>query len=77
MEKPLEKVIAGTWDLKTAAEEIRKEKEAARASCRSSRRSSNRPSKTSDPKKILEAIDEIVGIRPDLEEQLGPMKLRP
>lgn len=76
MEKPLDKIIDGTWDIKTAAEELRKEKEGQAALQKlASRLQSAQRSK--DPKKILEAIDEIVAQKPEMELRLGPMKLQP
>jgi thiol-disulfide isomerase/thioredoxin len=76
MEKPLEKVIAGTWDLKTAAEEIRKQKEGdGRLQKLAAKLQSAQQS--GQPKKVIEAIDEIVAAKPELELRLGAMKLQP
>jgi thiol-disulfide isomerase/thioredoxin len=79
MEKPLEKVIAGTWDLKTAAEEIRKGKEAqakGQAELQKFVAKLQSAQQSGQPKKILEAIDEIVAARPELELNLGAMKMQ-
>jgi thiol-disulfide isomerase/thioredoxin len=76
MEKPLEKVIAGTWDLKTAAEEIRKEKEGQDQLQKLAQKLQS-AQQSNQPKKIIEAIDEIVAAKPDLELRLGVMKLQP
>jgi thiol-disulfide isomerase/thioredoxin len=76
MEKPLEKVIAGTWDLKTAAEEIRKEKE-GQAQLQKLAAKLQSAQQSGQPKKIIEAIDEIVAASPELELPLGAMKLQP
>jgi thiol-disulfide isomerase/thioredoxin len=74
MEKPLEKIIAGTWDLKTAAEETRKEKE-GEAQLQKLGAKLQSAQRSGDPKKIVEVIDEIVAVRPELEVRVGAMKL--
>ena len=72
MEKPLEKIIAGTWDLKTAAEENPQGEGEAQAELQKLAGKLQSAQQSGDPKKILEAIDEIVAVRPELELRLGP-----
>jgi thiol-disulfide isomerase/thioredoxin len=75
IEKPLNKVIDGTWDLKTAAEETRKEKE-SQVQLQKLASKLQSAQRSGDPKQVLDAIDDIVAQRPDLELRLGSMKLQ-
>lgn len=76
MEKPLGKIIDGTYDLKTAAEDIRKEKE-GREQLQKLALKLQSAQRAGDPKKIVAAIDEIIAQKPELELRLGAMKLQP
>jgi thiol-disulfide isomerase/thioredoxin len=67
LERPLGKVIAGTWDPRKEKEDQDKFKKLA-SKLQSAQRSG-------DSKEILDTIDEIVAVRPDLETRLGAMKL--
>jgi len=75
METPLSKVIDGTWDFKAAAEETRKKKE-AQAQLQKLASKLQSAQRSRDPKQVVEAIDDIVGQRPELELRLAPMKLQ-
>ncbi len=67
LERPLAKIIAGTWDPeKEKAERARFQKLATKL--QSAQRSG-------DSQEILAAIDEIVSVRPEIEMRLGAMKL--
>ena len=81
METPLAKVIAGTWDLKTAAaesrkiaEEGRKENE-AKDQARKLLQVLQNAQKSGDSKKVLSTIDTIVELLPETELQLVQPKL--
>jgi thiol-disulfide isomerase/thioredoxin len=74
IDKPLEKVASGAWDLKTAMEAARKQAEdaqkleklgAALAEAVQSGR----------PKDVLASIDSILELRPEMKPALAPMKL--
>jgi tetratricopeptide (TPR) repeat protein len=66
LERPLTKIIAGTWDPKKEKEDqARFQKLAAKLQS---------AQKSGDPKEVVQAIDEIVEQRPDLEVRLGAMK---
>lgn len=81
MEKPLEKVIAGTWDLKEAREEQRKASEAQHQAVEVQKKLMKFQSKLTsafkagDPKKLVAVIDEVIGEVPMAEMMFGPMKL--
>jgi thiol-disulfide isomerase/thioredoxin len=74
MDKPLEKIIAGTWDPKVALEEQRKaeELEAKRAQLKAKL---NKALRSGDPKKLLAVTDEIISEDSEAEVLVGPMKL--
>jgi thiol-disulfide isomerase/thioredoxin len=74
LDKPLEKIVAGNWDVKTAAEEIRKEKENQGRLQKLAQRL-GQAQRSGDAKQVLALLDEIVGIQPQLEPQLGPLRL--
>ncbi len=74
MDEPLEKIVSGSWDLNTAAEEYRKE-EAASTKMQQSFSKLNAARRAGDPKKLLAVIDEIVAETPALEPQLALTKL--
>jgi len=67
LDSPLAKIIAGNWDPRKEKEEKAKFQKLA-SKLQSAQRSG-------DSKEILETIDEIVAVRPELETRLGAMKL--
>jgi thiol-disulfide isomerase/thioredoxin len=67
LERPLTKIIAGTWDPKKEKEDQARFQKLA-TKLQSAQRSG-------DSKEILEAIDQIVAERPELETRLDMMKL--
>ena len=79
MDKPLEKIVAGRWDLKTAAEEFRKQRpptseeldELARLA-----KNYKDAKQEDDPEKMITAIDALLGHKADLAEKLGPVKIQ-
>jgi hypothetical protein len=74
MDGPLEKIISGSWDLKTAAEEHLKEVE-AEAKMEQAFSKLAVAHRSGDTKKLLAVIDELVAENPVLEQQLGLTKL--
>jgi thiol-disulfide isomerase/thioredoxin len=81
MEKPLEKVIDGTWDLKVAAEEGKKEAEArskqneSQDQARKLLEALQEAQKAGDFKKVLSTVDEIVKLVPNAEPQMIQPKI--
>jgi thiol-disulfide isomerase/thioredoxin len=81
LEKPLEKVIAGTWDLKAAAEEGRKRAAESRKEDESKGKAEKllqglrEAMELGDSKKVLAIIDEAVALLPRLEIQLAQPKI--
>jgi thiol-disulfide isomerase/thioredoxin len=79
MNKPLEKILAGDWDLKTAAEDFRrqqpptKEEQDELARLAKDYKSAKQED---DPAKMISAIDALLGRKPDLAEKLGPVKIQ-
>jgi thiol-disulfide isomerase/thioredoxin len=74
MDKPLEKIAAGNWDLKEAREEQRKATE-MQAKMMKVQTKLVTALRAGDPKKLVAVIDEIVGEIPSAELMVGPMKL--
>ncbi len=74
MDKPLEKITAGTWDLTEAREEQRKAVE-MQAKATKAQAKLAAALKTGDPEKVVTVIDEILGDIPSAEMMVGPMKL--
>ena len=74
MDEPLEKITSGSWDLNAAREEHKKaiEDRAKRQKIQSKFVAALR---SGDPKKIVAAVDEIVGEVPAMEAAFGPNKL--
>jgi thiol-disulfide isomerase/thioredoxin len=74
LEKPLEKIVAGTWDMKEASEEQRKtaEMQAKLAKAQSKLQDALR---SSDSKKLVAVVDEIISDVPETESIYGPVKL--
>jgi hypothetical protein len=74
MDEPLEKIASGSWDLKTAVEENRKEREKA-AKLEKLSGVLDAAIKSGQPKDILSSIDNLLELRPDLETAYGPTKV--
>jgi thiol-disulfide isomerase/thioredoxin len=74
MDKPLEKVIAGTWDLKAVVEEQRKAVE-AEAKLAKMQAKLNAALTSGDPKKLVAVADAAISEIPASEPMIGPMKL--
>jgi thiol-disulfide isomerase/thioredoxin len=67
LDRPLEKIVAGTWDVKATLEEkakMMKMESKLAAALRSG-----------DPKRVVAAIDEVIAEVPSAEMNLGPRKL--
>lgn len=74
MEEPLEKIKSGSWDLKAAAEQYRKETEAQKAEqgevdakLKKIQTKFSEAVRSGDPKKIVAVVDEIIAEMPSLE----------
>ena len=79
MDKPLEKIVAGRWDLKTAAEEFRKQRPPTREELDELARLAKNykaAKQEDDPEKMITAIDALLGHKADLAEKLGPVKIQ-
>jgi thiol-disulfide isomerase/thioredoxin len=74
MDKPLEKIIAGTWDMNEAREAKHKAAE-MQAKLMKVQTKLVTALRAGDPKKLVAVIDEIVGEIPSAELMVGPMKL--
>jgi thiol-disulfide isomerase/thioredoxin len=74
MDKPLEDIVKGKWDLKAAAAEREKAKAADLALAKASEKI-RAAQQTRDPAKVLAAIDEVVKDNPDLEPRLAGLRL--
>jgi thiol-disulfide isomerase/thioredoxin len=74
MDKPLEKITSGTWDLTEARDEQRKAVE-MQAKTTKAQKKLTAALKAGDPKKLVVVIDEILGDVPSAEMMVGPMKL--
>src|SRR5262249_45197342 len=74
MDEPLEKIASGSWDLKAAIEEHKKEVE-EQGKLQKLASKLQEAQRAGDAKNLLAAIDEIIGFKPQFEHQLGPMKL--
>jgi thiol-disulfide isomerase/thioredoxin len=74
MDKPLEKIAAGNWDIKTAREEQRKaaEEQAKLMKVQSKLATALR---SGDPKSLVTVVDEVISEVPSAEMMVGPMKL--
>jgi thiol-disulfide isomerase/thioredoxin len=81
MDKPLEKIIAGTWDVAEAREEQRKggesQRKAGEAKSKEAKFKAKLGSafKSGDPGKVVAAIDEIISEDLSAESTHGPTKL--
>ena len=71
--EPLEKVVAGTWDLKEAVAEAKKAKEAA-AKMAKHQAKLRAAMESEDPSRIVAAIDEIIKEIPTAEKALTGLK---
>jgi thiol-disulfide isomerase/thioredoxin len=74
MDEPLEKITSGSWDLKVAREEFRKANE-EQAKLQKLQAKLASAIESSDPKKLVAAVEEIAGEMPALEAQFGSYKL--
>ncbi|HMP02858.1 MAG TPA: redoxin family protein [Gemmatales bacterium] len=74
MDKPLDQIVAGTWDIKTAVEEARKEREAARKM--DELRNRFRTAMAKGPAEAIKVIDEVIEGDPAMEKQLAMAKFR-
>jgi thiol-disulfide isomerase/thioredoxin len=75
LDKPLDKVVAGKWDLATAAVDFKKAR-AAKVKMRQLTTRLREAQKADDPKKLLEVVDEAIKDEPALEANLGWMKVQ-
>jgi thiol-disulfide isomerase/thioredoxin len=69
MDKPLEQVVAGTFDLKKQAEE-----DAARNAMQNELAAAVQAMQKGDHKKALEIVDKVLAKQPSMEPQLGAFK---
>ncbi len=69
MDKPLEQIVAGSWDLQAAAKQFRKEAEEQSKLEKLGTRL-NESLQSGDGKKILTVLDEIIALKPELELRL-------
>ena len=74
MDKALERITAGTWDLKVAQEEMRKAAQDG-ALPRKSEAKFNAALRSGDPKKLVAAVEEVVAEDPTEEATVFPHKL--
>jgi len=74
MEGPLDKVAAGSWDLKAAVEEHRKEAE-KQAKFQQLSAALATAIKSGQPGEVLTSINAIVEQRPEMESAYGPLKV--
>jgi thiol-disulfide isomerase/thioredoxin len=70
MDQPLEKIASGSWDLKAAAEQHRKEAE-EQSKLQKLGVQLNEAMRAGDAKKILSVLDEAIVLKPELELALG------
>jgi thiol-disulfide isomerase/thioredoxin len=75
MDKPLEQIVAGKWDLAKASAEFKKEA-AARAKFRALIGKIREAQQSGDNKKLMAVIDEAIKDDPAMEKQLGGIKFR-
>jgi thiol-disulfide isomerase/thioredoxin len=74
MEKPLEKIVAGTWNLEEAKNEKRKA-EALQAKMMKLQSKLYDALRGGDPKQLIGVVDEVISEIPAAEMGVGPMKL--
>jgi thiol-disulfide isomerase/thioredoxin len=73
MDEPLEKIVSGSWDLKTAiAEHQRAEEEAAKVG--KIQTDFSKAVQSGDAKKVIAAADAAIQFKPMFERFVGPMK---
>jgi hypothetical protein len=75
MEKPLEEILGGKYDLKAAAAKLKKEKE-AQAKLQELGNKLREAQQSGEPKKVLAVIEKALEETPELEERLGMMKFQ-
>jgi thiol-disulfide isomerase/thioredoxin len=84
MGEPLEKIVSGSWDLKTAiAEQRRAEEEAQKEAAKMAKEAPivtklqndfTKAVQSGDPKKVIAAADAAIEYKPLFERFVGPMK---
>jgi thiol-disulfide isomerase/thioredoxin len=67
LDKPLEKIVAGTWDVKATQEE--------KAKMMKLESKLSAAFRSGDPKRVVAVIDEVIAEDPSAEMNLGPRKL--
>jgi thiol-disulfide isomerase/thioredoxin len=73
LEKPLEKIVEGKWDLQLASAEYKKE-QAAKKKMRAVFAKISQASRSDDPENLVKVLDEVFVDDPKLETQFGAMK---
>jgi thiol-disulfide isomerase/thioredoxin len=74
MDKPLEEIVAGKWDIAKAADDFKKA-QAAQAKMEALFEKLRTAQESNDPKALLGVIDEAIKDEPALEQQLASMKV--
>lgn len=74
MDKPLEQIVAGKWDIE-AAIAANREEQAQRRKMAELRGKLTKAQQSGDPKKMLEVIDEAITDDPKMESMLGLQRL--
>ncbi len=74
MDKALQRIVSGTWDLKVALEESRKATQDG-VPYRKSQHKFNAALRSGDPRKLVTAVEEVVAADPAEESTLFPHKL--
>jgi thiol-disulfide isomerase/thioredoxin len=75
MDKPLDEIVAGKWDLKAAVAKLKADQARSRK-MREVRTKVVEAQRKNDPKALLAVLDELLGNDPDLEPQLGMGKFK-
>jgi thiol-disulfide isomerase/thioredoxin len=75
MDKPLEKIAAGKWDLALASREYREKAVLARKA-RELQQKLVQAQKSGDRKELLAVLDQAIADDPKMEKQFGSLKLR-
>jgi thiol-disulfide isomerase/thioredoxin len=75
MDKPLDQIVAGKWDLKAEAAKLKADQARARK-MREVMPKLVEAQRKNDPKALVAALDEVITKDPDLEPQLGMAKFK-
>jgi thiol-disulfide isomerase/thioredoxin len=75
MDKPLDQVASGKWDLAAAARTYRTEL-AQRRKLRELREKLTRAEKSGDPKEVVAVVDQAIADDPQMEKQVGLLKFK-